>query len=184
MFSKVLALGLAALTLVHAVPTQQVPAVSFSVGIKMSVDTPKFNEVNAFNGIERGLCFIQNVDSGAMLRGLPDGRIIAIPGENIDLFWMWQVERAGGSDEFTISNFALKASAIVDPHGQIVSGESDHNSFTITPAEQGTFVVSVPGKDKVWTVDDSFPAHVSVKGQTGHKSQQWKFIRIDGHGLA
>ncbi|KAJ6501783.1 hypothetical protein DFH09DRAFT_1202571 [Mycena vulgaris] len=145
MFSKVLALGLAALTLVHAAPAQQVPVVSFSVDIKMSVDTPKFNEFNAFNGIEQGLYFITNVDSGAMLRSLPDGPIIAIPstGDNIDLFWMWQVERAGGSDEFKISNFATKKPAVVDRRGQIVSGESsDHGSFTITPGEKDTFIVS------------------------------------------
>ncbi|KAJ6556832.1 hypothetical protein DFH09DRAFT_550685 [Mycena vulgaris] len=179
MFSKVLALGLAAFSLVHAAALQT-PMVSCGVSFGESTRPTKFK---AFARIEPGRYKIFNVATETQLRNYQNGPpiFVSYTREPSGPFGEWDVQPARGSDEYTIINVGLQTPAIVDDDDRVISGGiRGQDTFTITPTQNSAFIVSVPNDDKVWTVDTNVVrSPVELQPQMGKDEQAWRFVRID-----
>ncbi|KAJ6477203.1 hypothetical protein DFH09DRAFT_1216111 [Mycena vulgaris] len=180
MFSKILAFGLAALTLVRAAPSFQVPVASRSVNLGTSVGA---TEVNTLGVIKPGIYSVINDATNTVLRDYQQNDPIFVsytrefPGD----FGLWQVTPAAdGSNEYRIFNVGLQTPTFVGNDSLVISGNPGgaRDSFSIEPAGDGVFVVRVPNEDKIWTVANPSDVRSSVKvdGQNGSPEQKWRFV--------
>ncbi|KAF7346696.1 hypothetical protein MSAN_01807400 [Mycena sanguinolenta] len=105
------------------------------------------------------------------LRVMPDAGSFAI----------WSIAPSGnpGSNEYTFTHTATNT-AIIASRGILVSTNGPGDSFTISPAGEGTFTIQVPNQDKVWTVfTGSSDSTVFLQAETGEIQSRWKFVRVD-----
>ncbi|KAF7346688.1 hypothetical protein MSAN_01806600 [Mycena sanguinolenta] len=180
MFSKLLAFGLGALAVVRAAPafSFQTQQLSCSVNLDVSVAP-----VHSFNALEPGQYRIWNeaFTSGPLYATHPNSPVLLSPG-NPGPTTIWSIAPSGnpGSNEYTITNTASNVGTRVTS-GLVFSTAGRGESFTISPAGEGTFTIQVPNKDEVWTVripgNEMLP--VFLLPEEGGIESRWRFVRVD-----
>ncbi|KAJ7485725.1 hypothetical protein FB451DRAFT_64047 [Mycena latifolia] len=182
MFSKILALGLAALTLVHAAPSMEALKVSCSVDLSTSVRTPTFTK---FGAIEPGNYFIVNVKTGTALINHGIGPIVVSDSpKSAGNLGKWRVELAESSSAYKILNLVGAPTFVDSDQGRVFCGRRSGPSdpFTITSAGHDAFFISVASDSEiVWTTVhvDIGNSPVMVKGRNGSPEQLWRFVPVE-----
>ncbi|KAF7350854.1 hypothetical protein MSAN_01647500 [Mycena sanguinolenta] len=176
MFSKLLALGLGALAVVHAAPafSFQTPLLSCSVNLDASIAP-----VKAFNAIPSGNYRIYNEAFGQRpLRVFGPDQAVWVGPEVPGDYAKWFIAPSGnpGSNEYIISNIGSKTGTKVT-RGMVVSTAGKGDSFTISPAGEGTYTIQIPNEDEVWTVNggDSV-SNVFLGREQGEIESRWIFV--------
>ncbi|KAJ7785262.1 hypothetical protein DFH07DRAFT_1054608 [Mycena maculata] len=176
MFSKVLTFGLAALALVHAAPSFQMPMLSCNVNFETSVAP-----AHALDKLPNGTYNIYNAAWGsAQLRSYSTDQPIFVsltlewPGD----FGRWKVQELDDSSLYNITNIGLNSPA--HSSNDLVVAGSPAEGFSIEQAGDNVFTIRVPNEDDVWTTDTNTKrSDVHLEGQVGTTAQLWRFVPVD-----
>ncbi|KAF7350839.1 hypothetical protein MSAN_01645900 [Mycena sanguinolenta] len=170
MFSKLLALGLGALAVVHAAPafSFQTPLLSCSVNLDASVAPVQSLDVRQY--------WIYNAAfERRPLRVFAPHEDVSVGPEVPGEFARWLITPGKpGSNEYTFTNVGAYADIKVEKgmlHSTTV-GQGDN--FVISPAGEGMFTIQVPNEDKVWTVTPGGSAsNVFLRPARGGSDSRW-----------
>ncbi|KAF7333388.1 hypothetical protein MVEN_02354500 [Mycena venus] len=178
MFSKILILGLSALSIVSAIPTEQTAQ-------NKPLKTPAL--YNIFQPAAKGSPYLYKY-----LRVGPEEETplhMSDPIRFAPYQPMWWV-RSVGEDEFTLEPYGndwdgLRAAAYVpsppdDPSLVIGSRDETLNSvWAIESAGEDAWVVKVPGANSVWK--STWNSTVNLAGADGTANEHWNFIYFGDH---
>ncbi|KAJ7693053.1 hypothetical protein B0H17DRAFT_1280285 [Mycena rosella] len=161
MFSKILVFGFAALALVGAVPSPQVPIVSCSISDPTRT-APSFSSKK------------------------PDEPIFTVrkytpPGP----LGQWKKVEEAGPDTYRIANANLITPTFVnseDPMGKSFPGQLMKPMNSSSWPRRDTFVIGLPNGEGVWTIDKApkiSPVTFSPFIVTGSATQQWSLWPVE-----
>ncbi|KAJ7686171.1 hypothetical protein B0H17DRAFT_1137034 [Mycena rosella] len=186
MFSKVLAFGLLAMTLVRAMPSSQIPLGSCNMEYTAtSLVKPGIYRISNGN-LRLDAEHAQSVHATTVITPeiIVNGKVgtISTPRSVADLL-QWTVEHVGGS-QYRIYYMPTGAPVYRNDHGALVMvpPAPDYIStlFDIfsVPGQQNTFVIRVPHTHGVWDIDNktnSYWPKVVVSEESGSEKQKWQF---------
>ncbi|KAJ6548557.1 hypothetical protein B0H19DRAFT_1265372 [Mycena capillaripes] len=182
MFSKLIAFGLCALTLAAAAPSQQL-VISCAIEESSPATLGSAAHFEIVPGVYR---IVNQPAQGALTAGLVNQPVIfskirEFPGPQQE----WKVVSIGNG-KYQIWNNLLNLPIAYVPNDSNVpltistGGRFWAAEFAIDPTDGGDFVVEVPGKDQVWTLDDMTAptSPIKLRGRDNSGSQHWSFIRL------
>ncbi|KAJ6497333.1 hypothetical protein C8R45DRAFT_1093729 [Mycena sanguinolenta] len=172
MFSKLVAFGLGALAVVRAAPAVSFQNSLLSCSVNLDASVAPVKSCNAIAPLAEPKYRIYNEAFGnnPVFVGLED------PG----VYGTWWIAPSGnpGSNEYIITNAGLRTRAEVNG-GAVATTDGEGDSFTISPAGEGTFTIQVPNEDKVWTVIPAGRASaVYLRPQDGSLAAKWRLVPV------
>ncbi|KAF7325680.1 hypothetical protein MKEN_00417900 [Mycena kentingensis (nom. inval.)] len=174
MFSKLVALSVAFMSVVQAAPAVQIP-VGTSLSCTFNADqAPSYSYAKSTYGLEPGRYVMVDTLMHRQLRSYQFGRPIhvSLTREFPGPFGEWLVERVDDSDEFTISNIGLD-------HPIITGNKATKFKINAVEDSEGVYTVE-DDEDLVWTVEQGVYNPVTLqKKHKDHSGQYWSFKRLE-----
>ncbi|KAJ6557667.1 hypothetical protein B0H19DRAFT_1261269 [Mycena capillaripes] len=178
MFSKLIALGLCALTLSAAAPSQQL-MVSQELTVSCAISQVALGSGTIEPGIYQIYSMVAPKSPLMVLRPFTSVLISKETPSNEQ----WVVTPTG-ENSYRIINAHYSANNFgVHPVEGVLYMDLTPAEFSIYPAGDNTYVIKAPSADSLWTVSNPnpnvFSSTVELKGADGSDAQRWIFTRVD-----